>query len=56
VFSWIGASHQTGWAGVVARIMHMFSTTTVEQVRALGQKASPVETESTSARRLGGQP
>ena len=27
----IGASHQTGWSGIVARIMHLFATTTAEQ-------------------------
>ena len=42
----IGASHQTGWTGIVSRIMHMFATTTAEQVIALGQKATIVETES----------
>jgi hypothetical protein len=43
----IGANHQTGWTGIVARIMHMFATTTAQQVIALGQKATIVETEST---------
>ena len=42
----IGASHQTGWTGIVARVMHMFATTTAEQVIELGQKATIVETES----------
>ena len=42
----LGASHQTGWTGIIARIMHMFATTTAEQVIALGQKATIVETES----------
>ena len=42
----IGASHQTGWTGVVARIMHMFATTTAEQVLQQGQKATIVETAS----------
>jgi hypothetical protein len=42
----IGASHQTGWTGIVARIMHMFATTTAQQVIELGQKATIVETES----------
>jgi hypothetical protein len=42
----IGASHQTGWTGIIARVMHMFATTTAEQVIALGQKATIVETES----------
>ena len=42
----MGASHQTGWTGIVARVMHMFATTTAQQVVALGQKATVVETES----------
>ena len=41
-----GASHQTGWTGIIARIIHMFVTTTAEQVTALGQGATIVETES----------
>jgi hypothetical protein len=49
----IGASHQTGWTAVVARIMHLFSTTTAQQVAALGQRAAIVETESTWGARLG---
>jgi hypothetical protein len=28
----IGASHQTGWTGVVARLMHLFATTTAGQL------------------------
>jgi hypothetical protein len=27
----VGASHQTGWSGVIARMMHLFATTTSEQ-------------------------
>ena len=42
----IGASHQTGWTGGVARVMHLFATTTAQQVIALGQKAALFETES----------
>ncbi len=42
----LGASHQTGWTGVIARIMHLFATTTAEQVRALGKVAAVVETNS----------
>jgi hypothetical protein len=49
----VGASHQTGWTGVVARIMHLFSTTTAEQVLAFGQRAAIVETESSWSARLG---
>jgi hypothetical protein len=48
----IGASHQTGWTGVIARVMHMFATTTAEQVIELGQKATIVETESAWGARL----
>jgi Mannosylglycerate hydrolase MGH1-like glycoside hydrolase domain len=49
----LGASHQTGWTGIVARIMHLFSTTTAEQVLAFGQRAAIIETESDWGSRLG---
>ncbi len=39
----LGASHQTGWTGIVARGMHMFATTTAEQVIQLGKLAAVVE-------------
>ncbi|HEX5168747.1 MAG TPA: glucosidase [Cyclobacteriaceae bacterium] len=35
----LGASHQTGWTGVVARLMHLFATASSEKVLALGKKA-----------------
>jgi hypothetical protein len=41
----LGASHQTGWTGIVARAMHLFATTTAEQVLAMGKLAAIVETE-----------
>jgi hypothetical protein len=41
----IGASHQTGWTGVVARAMHLFATTTAEQVLQMGKSAPVVEVE-----------
>src|SRR5262249_53261470 len=41
----LGASHQTGWTGSIARAMHVFATTTAEQVRELGTKAGIVEAE-----------
>jgi Mannosylglycerate hydrolase MGH1-like glycoside hydrolase domain len=44
----LGASHQTGWTGIVARAMHLFATTTPEQVLELGKAAS-----GTEARRAG---
>jgi hypothetical protein len=33
----LGASHQTGWTGIVARAMHLFATTTAEQVLERGK-------------------
>jgi hypothetical protein len=50
----LGASHQTGWTGVIARVMHMFSTSTAEQVLELGQQAALVETESAWSGQLAG--
>jgi hypothetical protein len=40
----LGASHQTGWTGIVARAMHLFATTTAEQARTLGKVSAVVET------------
>jgi len=34
----LGASHQTGWTGAIARIMHLFATLTPEQVLQSGKK------------------
>jgi hypothetical protein len=39
----LGASHQTGWTGVVARSLHLFATTTGEQVLELGKRAGVTE-------------
>ncbi|MBI3862432.1 MAG: glucosidase [Planctomycetia bacterium] len=39
----LGASHQTGWTGVVARAMHLFATTTAEQALALGKVSGVTE-------------
>jgi hypothetical protein len=35
----LGASHQTGWTGVIARLMHLFATSTAEQFLELGKAA-----------------
>jgi len=35
----IGASHQTGWTGVIARTLHLFGTVTPEGMLAGGKKA-----------------
>jgi len=32
----LGASHQTGWTGIVARMMHLFATSTPAQLLDLG--------------------
>jgi hypothetical protein len=45
----LGASHQTGWTGIVARGMHLFATTTPEQALHLGKIASVVEVEPATA-------
>jgi hypothetical protein len=39
----LGASHQTGWTGLIARAMHLFATTTAEQVLQLGARAAVTE-------------
>jgi len=45
----MGASHQTGWTGLVARAMHLFATTTPEQVLELGKAASVAEAAQAAA-------
>jgi hypothetical protein len=42
----LGASHQTGWTGVIARAMHLFATTTAQQVLEMGKMAAVVEVET----------
>jgi hypothetical protein len=44
----LGASHQTGWTGIVARAMHLFATTTPEQMLELGKLAAITETETST--------
>jgi len=39
----LGASHQTGWTGIIARLMHMFATSTAEQFLELGKFAGFTE-------------
>jgi len=41
----LGASHQTGWTGTIARGMHLFATTTPAQALQLGKLATVVEVE-----------
>jgi hypothetical protein len=50
----LGASHQTGWTGIIARALHLFATTTAEQVLELGKMAGVVDVkEPTGGRRTG---
>ncbi len=35
----LGASHQTGWTGIIARILHLFATLTPEQALKAGKEA-----------------
>jgi hypothetical protein len=42
----LGASHQTGWTGVIARTMHLFATTTAEQILELGKAAAFARVEA----------
>lgn len=36
----LGANHQTGWTGIIARAMHLFATTSAELVLARGRMAT----------------
>ena len=42
----LGASHQTGWTGIVARGMHLFATSTAEQVLEIGKRALVTELDA----------
>lgn len=50
----LGASHQTGWTGIIARLMHLFATTTAEQALQLGAKAAALEVEKPRSGQLAG--
>jgi hypothetical protein len=50
----LGASHQTGWTGIVARIMHLFATLTPEQALELGKMASAREAASPTVSDMAG--
>jgi len=41
----LGASHQTGWTGVIARAMHVFASSNAEQLLELGKMAAFTEVE-----------
>jgi Mannosylglycerate hydrolase MGH1-like glycoside hydrolase domain len=46
----IGANHQTGWTGLIARGIHLFSTTTAEQMLTLGKAAAVIEVETADSK------
>jgi hypothetical protein len=50
----LGASHQTGWTGIIARGLHLFATTTAEQVQMLGKMAAVVEEPKPRSSELAG--
>ncbi|MFO0807615.1 MAG: glucosidase [Gemmataceae bacterium] len=39
----LGANHQTGWTGVIARLMHLFATTTPAQLLQGGMKSVAID-------------
>jgi Glycosyl hydrolase family 63 C-terminal domain len=41
----LGANHQTGWTGIIARAMHVFATSTAEEFLELGKIAGVTEVE-----------
>ena len=45
----LGASHQTGWTGLVARLMHLFATTSAAQIGELGKEAAVTDAYVASA-------
>ena len=46
----LGASHQTGWTGIVARLMHFFASTNAAQTLELGKAAAVNSHRPTAAR------
>jgi hypothetical protein len=48
----LGAGHQTGWTGIVARMMHMFATMTPAQALELGKASVAVEAPAAASGRL----
>jgi hypothetical protein len=44
----LGASHQTGWTGVIARAMHLFATTPADKMLELGKISAAVESAKLS--------
>jgi len=51
----LGASHQTGWTGIIARTMQMFATLTARQIRDVGVRSTVQRDYEDSARTRPGQ-
>jgi hypothetical protein len=43
----LGANHQTGWTGIVARAMHLFATSTSREFLELGARAAAYDIAAT---------
>jgi hypothetical protein len=52
----LGASHQTGWTGIVARAMHLFATSTSKEFLELGTVAGALDLESAPRGQAEGAP
>jgi Glycosyl hydrolase family 63 C-terminal domain len=44
----LGASHQTGWTGIIARLMHLFATRSAAQMLELGKRPAITQVPSAS--------
>jgi hypothetical protein len=51
----LGASHQTGWTGVVAKLIQLFGTLTAEQVLESGEMASFAPADRLMREQVGGR-
>jgi hypothetical protein len=47
----LGASHQTGWSGLIARTLHLFATVTPQQLLALGRTGVHGSAKKSATRR-----
>jgi hypothetical protein len=50
----LGASHQTGWTGIIARAMHLFATSTSAELLERGKIAGILDVEPASVAPAGG--
>jgi hypothetical protein len=52
----LGASHQTGWSGVIARTMQLFATMTPDTLLELGKAGMPADLPLTPIPRIEAEP